>query len=197
MENNYITLAYKLYIKDIEEDDETLYQQCGEDHPFQFISNFGLTLPAFEKEVGNLEAGKTFDFVIPCADAYGDYRDDLVYPASRSIFEVDGKFDTDRIYVGATVPLRMEDDSVVPATVIDINDEKVTLDFNQPLAGHDLHFVGKIVQNRPATTEEMVQMANALSGEGGCGGHCGGCGGGSCGGGCGDGGCGSGCGGCH
>ena len=72
--------------------------------------------------------------------------------------------------------------------VSEIGDKKVTVDLNHPYAGLDLHFTGKVLENRPATAKEIEQMAKFLSGEG-----CGGCSGGSCGdgcGGCGEGGCG-------
>lgn len=40
------------------------------------------------------------------------------------------------------------------------------MDFNHPLAGEDLHFVGEIVTVRPATPEELHPSC------GGCGGGC-------------------------
>ena len=91
------------------------------------------------------------------------------------------------------VPLQGEDGSRFHATIIEIKDNAVTIDLNHPRAGQDLHFVGKVCVNRPATNEEVTQMLNYMSGEGGCGGCGGGCN-------CGDGGCGSNCGGgcsCH
>ena len=44
------------------------------------------------------------------------------------------------------------------------------MDLNHPLAGLDLLFKGEIVENREATNEEVQQMLNHISGEGGCGG---------------------------
>jgi FKBP-type peptidyl-prolyl cis-trans isomerase SlyD len=60
---------------------------------------------------------------------------------------------------------------------------------NHPHAGKDLNFKGEVVTSRPATTEEIQSLLHMLTGEGGCGGCCGG----DCDGGCGD----HGCGGCH
>ena len=77
------------------------------------------------------------------------------------------------------------------AHVLEVRDDTVVIDLNHPLAGSDLHFVGQVLESRPATVEEVAQMARILSGEGGCGGcggkegSCGGCdsqGGGCCGG---------------
>lgn len=189
-ENKYITVAYKLYVKDEDEEKEELVEQCETDHPFQFLSGFGMVIPAFEDNVKDVEAGGPIDFVIPCADAYGEFQDELMFDVPRSIFEINGKFDNEHIYEGNVVPMQGEDGNRFNATIIEIKKDAVTIDLNHPHAGEDLHFVGTVVTNRPATPEEIAQMAAMLSGEGGCcGGGCGHCGGG-CGG---DGGCESGC----
>ena len=36
-----------------------------------------------------------------------------------------------------------------------ISDKIVQMDFNHPLAGHDLHFIGEILNVRNATNEEL------------------------------------------
>ncbi len=189
IENKYITVAYKLYVKDEEDENETLVEQCSDEHPFQFISNLGTTLPAFEEAVNPLESGQEFDFVIPCKDAYGEFEEELMFDVEKKIFEFNGKFDTEHVFEGNIIPLQGEDGSRFNATVMEIKDDAVTIDLNHPRAGQDLHFVGHVVMSRPATNDEVTQLLNMMSGEGcggNCGGGCGGCGGGSCG----DGGCG-------
>lgn len=196
-ENKYITVAYKMYVKEEEDEVEELAEQCEIEHPFQFLSGFGMVIPAFEENIQNVEAGGKIDFVIPCAEAYGEFQDELMFDVPRNIFEINGKLDTEHIYEGSVVPMQGEDGQRFNATIIEIKDKEVTIDLNHPRAGQDLHFVGTVVTNRPATPEEITQMANMLSGEGGCcGGGCSHCGGGCGGGDCGDGGCGGGCGGC-
>lgn len=193
-ENKYITVAYKMYVKEDGDEQEELAEMCDSTHPFQFLSGFGMVIPAFEQNIENVAAGSTFDFVIPCADAYGEFLDELMFDVPRNIFEIDGKLDS-HIKEGAVVPMQGEDGSRFNATIIEIMKDAVTIDLNHPRAGQDLHFVGEVVTNRPATNEEITEIMNAMSGEGcgGCGGGCGHCGGG-CGG---DGGCeGGGCG-CH
>jgi len=39
--------------------------------------------------------------------------------------------------------------------VLSINDKEVEMDFNHPLAGHDLHFIGEVLDVREATQEEL------------------------------------------
>ena len=100
-----------------------------------------------------------------------------------SVFMQDGKLDTNFIYEGAIVPMQGEDGNRFNAAIIEIKKEAVTIDLNHPRAGMDLHFVGRVIENRPASNQEISELLNAMSGCGGCGGDCGG-------------GCG-GCGGCH
>ncbi len=185
-ENNYITIAYKLYVKDEDDKEEDLVEECSAEHPFMFISNLGQALPAFEQAVEGLQKGSAFDFVIPCKDAYGEFNDDLMFDVEKKMFEVNGVFDSQHIYEGNIIPLQGEDGSRFHGTVIEVKDDAVTLDLNHPRAGQDLHFIGTVCENRPASNEEITATLNFMSGEG-CGGGCGSCGG------CGDEG---GCGGC-
>ena len=191
-EINYIVVAYNLYA-DI--DGETqMIEQTPDGKPFWFLSGMGMTLPKFDTELASKKAGATFDFVVSKDDAYGDYEDERVVELDKAIFMPDGKLDEKVIYVDAIVPLMNEDGNRFNGRIIEIGDKQVTVDLNHPYAGLDLHFTGKVLENRPATAKEIEQMAKFLSGEG-----CGGCGGGSCGdgcGGCGESGCGDGCGGC-
>lgn len=190
VDNKYITVAYKLYaIEDGEEDPEVL-EECTAQHPFQFISQLGVVLPAFEAGVTAVGKGEKFDFIIPCKDAYGEFNEEMMFDVPKSIFMQNGKIDDRYIYEGAVVPMQGEDGSRFNATIIEIKDNEVTIDLNHPRAGVDLHFVGEVIENRDATNEEVADLLNSMSG---CGGGCGGCGGGcgSC-----DGGCGEGCGGC-
>ena len=196
MQNNYINVAYKLYVKDVEDDTvESLVEESSAEHPFQFISNLGEVLPAFEAQVANLPKGSDFDFVIPCADGYGEYHDELMFDVEKKIFEIDGRFDKERIYEGNVIPLMGPDGERFYGLVIEIKEDAVTIDLNHPRAGQDLHYVGTVVENREATTDEVTGRINMMS-SGGCGCGCGSCGG-DCGCGCGDHDSDCGCGHCH
>lgn len=181
LDNKYITLAYRMYLIEDGEEDEEPAEVCNRRHPFQFISNLGLVLPAFEEQVVNLVRGDEFDFVIPCKDAYGEFNEELMFDVDQSIFLIDGKLDFNYIYEGAIVPMQGEDGSQFNATIIEIKKDKVTIDLNHPRAGQDLHFVGHVIDNRPATNEEITESLTATSECGGCGGGCEGCSGGGCG----------------
>lgn len=189
--NKYITVAYKLYV--MNDGKKELVEEAPKAHPYQFISGMGISLDAFEAQVQNLNAGDPFDFTIPCAQAYGEYEQERVVKLDKQVFCRDGKFQSEYIYPGAYVPLVNEDGNHFQGLVLEVKETEVIIDLNDCLAGKDLTFVGEVVENRPATNEEIQSMINMLT-SGGCG-----CGCDSCGGDCDghDGGCG-GCGGhCH
>ena len=187
MENKYITVAYKLYVT--ENGKQEMIEEATAEHPFQFISGLGTALERFENEITPLNEGDKFDFVIPCAAAYGEYMPEGVRTVSKDMFLVDGVFDDEYIYPGSVVPLQDNEGHQFYATVGEVTDTTVTVDLNHPHAGKDLHFEGSVVTSRPATNEEIQSVLNMLSG--GCG-----CGCGDCGGDCSEG-CGDGCGHCH
>lgn len=175
MENNYITVAYKLYVTDEKEDiHEDLVEECNEEHPFLFISYLGNVLPAFEKEIHPLKSGSKFDFRIPCEQAYGEFDPELMFDVPKKTFEINGKFDDEHIFEGNIIPLQGADGSQFNGTVIEIKEDAVTIDLNHPRAGQELHFVGTVVTNRPATNDEVSGMVEMMHGDG-C--SCGCCGG--------------------
>lgn len=185
-ENKYITVAYKLY--SIEDGERDFEEEAPAAHPFQFISGLGMVLDSFEEQLVNLKPGDKFDFTIAAENAYGEYDEQHVIDLPKNIFMIDGKFDAERIKEGAIVPLMTSDGQHINGSVVEVQADTVVMDMNHPLAGCDLNFVGEVVTNRPATNDELAEVARMMSG--GCG-----CGCDSCGGGCGDHGCGGGC--CH
>lgn len=195
MENKYITVSYKLTT--MENGVEELIEEAPVEHPFQFISGIAFTLDKFEEEILKCAKGDHFKFTIPCDEAYGERDEELVHKAPKSIFNgPDGKFDSEHVFEGNTIPLNDGEGHQFYAVVGEITEDEVVLDMNNPLSGKDLTFEGQVVEMREATTTEIQDTLNYMSGNA-CGGGCSGCGGG-----CGDEdheeGCGScGCGGCH
>lgn len=88
MENKYITVAYKLYV--MQDGQKTLVEEATVEHPFQFISGLGTTLERFETEITALKKGDKFKFVIPTAEAYGEYMPEGVRTVSKDMFTIDG-----------------------------------------------------------------------------------------------------------
>lgn len=176
-ENKYITVAYELYT-DNEKGIHELVEKAPVEHPFQFITNMGVALDAFEAKVAALADGENFDFTLTADEAYGPYEEAHVIDLDKEIFCIDGRFDKNTIYPGNVIPLVNADGNRFQGLILEVTDSKVKVDLNHPLAGKDLHFRGEVVTSRPATVAEIQAMAQMLSGEGGCGCGCDDCGGG-------------------
>ena len=183
-QSKYISVSYQLFSIG-KNGEKHLEEQTEQGRPFKFISGFGFSHEAFEKQIVNLEPGIKFDFTLQPSEAFGEYYPEGVKKLPREEFFVDDKFDGAHIFPGAIITLVDEDDHRQMARVTKLEDDGVTLDANHPLAGKALQFVGIVLENRNATNEEIQRLLDMMSrGCGGCGGNCeGGCGG-ECEGGC-------------
>lgn len=195
MDHQYLAVHYQLY--SVKDGERTLEEQTIREQPFRFISGFGVSLEALEKHVLNMEKGTEFDFTLTPSEAFGEYIPEGVHKLSRDIFMVNGKFDSQNVYPGAVITLTDSEENRFPARVTTIETDGVTVDTNHPLAGKTLNFTGEVIENRPATDDEVSAIIKQMAGGcGGCGCHCddGCCDDKGCGeGGCGEGGCGH----CH
>jgi FKBP-type peptidyl-prolyl cis-trans isomerase SlyD len=134
---------------------EELIEQTSKEQPFTFLFGFGGVLEDFEEKLTGKQAGDKFDFHIKAEKGYGQYEKDYVLSIDRQAFEIDGKFDDERVKVGSELEMRDSDGNPLSGKVMDIDDKSVKMDFNHPLAGFDLHFQGEVLDVREATSEEL------------------------------------------
>ncbi|MBQ2496520.1 MAG: FKBP-type peptidyl-prolyl cis-trans isomerase, partial [Prevotella sp.] len=106
MENNnkYIAVSYQLHT--IDGDKVQLAEIATDKDPFIFVSGFGITLKDFEKEIVGLQKGDKFDFTLTPEQAYGEFYAERVIDLDKEMFNVDGRFDKERIYIDAIIPLQ-------------------------------------------------------------------------------------------
>ena len=174
--HKYVTVAYELYANN-EKGIHELIEKAPVEHPFQFITEMGVTLDAFEAKIAALQENETFDFTLSVEEAYGPYMQEHVIELEKEIFCVNGHFDKESIYPGNVIPLVNSDGNRFQGLVLEVKEDKVVVDLNHPLAGKALHFRGNVITSREATTEEVKGVINMMSGEGcecGCGSECGG-----------------------
>ena len=182
-----VTATYEMFV-DGENGQEELMERATTDHPLVYCHGLGMMLPKFEEALAGKQKGDKFDFRIDHTDAYGEYDEEGVLDLDKKMFfNGDGEFDSERVYVGAIVPMNTVDGQVVNAQILEISKDKVIIDLNHPLAGENLHFVGEILDLRDVTPAELDALRHPHK--------CGGCHG-SCNSSCGDS-CGGGCGGCE
>jgi FKBP-type peptidyl-prolyl cis-trans isomerase SlyD len=171
-DKKFVSVSYNLYV----EDDNEPWEEATAERPLNFTFGMGMMLQKFEDGLKGLKAGDTFDFTIACDDAYGAREDGRVVELDKSIFVVDGKFDSDYIKEGHIVPMMDVDGNRMNGVVLEVKSDKVVMDFNHPLAGEDLHFKGTVLEVRDATELEVAAAMNPQGHK--CSGNCNGCGGG-------------------
>ncbi len=150
--NTVVSLSYRLTENDA---DGNLIEEVQAQEPFVFLFGGGNLIPGFEANVNNLTAGDAFAFTVLSADAYGAFDIQSVVNLPLSIFHKDGVLDTEICQIGNVVPMRNDQGQQFSGTITAISDSEVTMDFNHPLAGKDLHFKGTVVSVRKATEEEL------------------------------------------
>lgn len=161
------TLIYEMFVVG-EDGKEEVMETATLERPLIYCHGEKMMLPAFESAMLGKDVDDAFDFVITPDQAYGDYDEKGVMTLDKKLFyNGDDEFDSERVYEGAVVPMNTVDGQVINALVVEITDDKVTIDLNHPLAGETLHFVGKVVDVRDVTPGEL----KALHHRGECG-HC-------------------------
>ena len=93
--NKFISVSYRLY--DVTAMPKALLEETQDGRPFDFISGFGITLPAFEAAIVNLTKGEHFDFTLSSTEAYGDYLESHIVDLDKSIWIVTEKSPTELV----------------------------------------------------------------------------------------------------
>lgn len=134
---------------------EELIEETSKENPFVFLFGFGGVLPDFESNLSGKQKGDKFDFRINAKNGYGLYEKEYVVKIDKAAFEIEGKFDDSRVKVGEDLEMTDAEGNPLIGKVLSINDKEVEMDFNHPLAGYDLHFIGEVLDVRDATQEEL------------------------------------------
>lgn len=152
--NTVVSLNYHLK-SSFDNQPEELVEETSKENPFVFLYGVGGLIPEFEKNLEGKKSGDQFDFKIAAANAYGNHDENYVAEIPKEAFFVEGKFDAERVKEGEELPMLDNEGNQMYGLVLEVNDKIVVMDFNHPLAGHDLHFCGEVLEVRAATAEEI------------------------------------------
>ena len=151
-----VSLTYDLTVGE-ENESKELMERATQEHPLTFMFGIGMMLEAFEKNIEGLKVGDKYSFTLSPKEAYGEYEQENVVEIPKHIFEVEGKFDNDRIKEGETLPMMDSNGNRLMGSVLEVNDQVVVMNFNHPLAGETLHFEGEVIDVHEPTAEEIVE----------------------------------------
>ncbi|MDB5120748.1 MAG: peptidylprolyl isomerase [Sphingobacteriales bacterium] len=143
-----VALTYDLYTD--QDGQEAFVEKADEQNPLVFLAGVGMMLPKFEENLSGLVAGDTYDFKLAAADAYGEIDENAFADLPMDMFK-----EVEKPEVGTVLPLQDNNGHEFRARVTEVTEEVVVVDLNHPMAGQPLRFIGKILNVRPATEDEL------------------------------------------
>ena len=122
-------------------DNGTVFDSSADREPLEFTIGEGQLIADFEQAVIDMNPGESKTIKIPCDNAYGPHREEMLMVVDRSQFPGDLEPKIDQ-----KLQVRHPDGEESVVTVVDVNEANVTLDANHPLAGKDLTFEIQLTQ---------------------------------------------------
>ena len=149
--NKVVLVTYDLTV------DGQLVDSANEEHPLDYIQGMHMLIPKFEEALEGLDEGALFAFTVQPEDGYGPYDEKRRFDLPKTAFTIKGELCEDLMQVGRILPMVGSDGSIVNATVVEVKENGVTMDFNHPMAGKVLNFSGKVISVRDATEKELKE----------------------------------------
>ena len=119
----------------------TVFDSSEGKEPHQFKVGEGMIIPGLEKQMVGMKAGDKKEISVSPAEAYGDRREDLTREIPKGPVPEGMTLEK-----GAIIYLKTPDGQAIPATIMEVKDQTVVMDFNHPLAGQTLVFNVEIVE---------------------------------------------------
>jgi len=146
--NTVVSLDYTVH------DDEGNLVDEGLEQLVYLHGGYADLFPKLEEALAGCAVGDTVTVQMEPADAFGEYDAELMRVEPRDAMPAD-------IYVGAQIEGAQTDDAGnTTATrlfsVLDVQDDRVVMDANHPLAGMTLVFNATVASVRTATAEEVA-----------------------------------------
>lgn len=137
-----VSLAYRLIVDGQEVEDATA------DDPLDYLHGAENIVPGLERELTGKKVGDKFTVTLQPEDAYGDYDPDDTEAIEREDLP-------DGLVPGMEIVLEDDEGYIMEATVSEITDDAVILDFNLPFAGKVVTYEVEVIKLRKAEQEEL------------------------------------------
>lgn len=110
------------------------------EEPLEFRVGDGKLIEGFENAVVGMQIGEEKQVTIQPDQGYGPYNPDLVRDLPRKIFPEDKEIQPGKVFIMA-----LQNGKRIPVRISSVEDERITVDLNSPLAGKTLVFTIKVV----------------------------------------------------
>ena len=127
--------------------DGTVADSTRDGEPLRFVMGDGTLIEGLELVLYGLKAGDRQCLSIEPRDAFGFPNEENIHTMPRSEFPADMPLEPGLI-VGFTTPSGEE----VPGAIQEIKGDDVVVDFNHPLAGHEVIFDVEILEVKPGVS---------------------------------------------
>ncbi len=139
-----VSMDYELKVGD------TIVDYSEEGDPIIFLQGHGNIIPGLEKAIQGMKVGESKNVLVKAAEGYGEFDPENFTEVPKSEFPEDIPQE-----IGTEIGVNDENGEELTAYIEEVDLEKITLNFNHPLAGKDLEFQIKVVNIREATAEEL------------------------------------------
>jgi FKBP-type peptidyl-prolyl cis-trans isomerase SlpA len=130
-------------------EDGTVADTTRGSEPIRFVMGDGTLIEGLELALYGLSQGEQQCISIDPRDAFGFPDEGNIHTLPRSEFPADIQLEAGQI-IGFSTPSGEE----VPGAILELNDDEVVVDFNHPLAGHEIVFEVEILEISPGETAD-------------------------------------------
>lgn len=139
-EGTKVTLHFAVKLED-----GAIVDSTFDSEPATFEVGDGNLLDGFERALLGLSAGHKDTFVIKPENGFGQPNPNNVQEIPREEFDHDME-----LTEGLVISFADAQKAELPGVITAFDDSVVTVDFNHPLAGQDVHFEVEIIDVQPA-----------------------------------------------
>ena len=144
--NKFVELTYRI----IDQSNGEIIEQVEE--PLGYVQgDNSLLFNQVTKELEGKCVGDEVEILLKAEDAFGKKADELIFTDDINNVPMEYRF------IGASVTMQNDTGGTKDFIVSSIEDGKLTIDGNHPLAGKDIIFYVEILSIRDATADEIIE----------------------------------------
>ncbi|AHC15105.1 FKBP-type peptidyl-prolyl cis-trans isomerase [Salinispira pacifica] len=140
-----VTISYTM-----SDEQGSVLDSSDENGNLPYIHGTEFLAPGIEASLEGKSIGDTVDEHISADKAFGTYSDDLVFTINKKDINID---DTD-LKKGLEFEAEVRGE-IRYCLIEDVQEDKVVINANHPLAGVNIHFQAEVLAIRDATAEEL------------------------------------------